>query len=182
MAQGAAVAVAAAVVAGMRGGGGGGGGSGCGGGGGWQGGGSAVARWRSAVAGTAAGRTGTAAAGTAATDIAAAGMAAGTDRALASISAVRAITAGARGPTRMPRRTRVLELPCLPTAEVGVSGAYMSAAPDPAANAANYWYYCTDPAGYFPYIQNCSRAWMQVVPQNLPGRRPRNDRLAEESR
>ena len=59
--------------------------------------------------------------------------------------------------------------PVYSTADVGASGSYISAAPDPAANAANYWYYCTDPAGYFPYVQNCSRAWMQVVPQNLPG-------------
>ena len=31
-----------------------------------------------------------------------------------------------------------------------------------------YWYYCTDPAGYYPYVQNCTKAWMQVVPQNDP--------------
>lgn len=29
----------------------------------------------------------------------------------------------------------------------------------------NYWYYCTQPPGYFPYVQNCSQAWMKVVPQ-----------------
>jgi hypothetical protein len=32
-----------------------------------------------------------------------------------------------------------------------------------------YWYYCTDPAGYYPYVQNCTKAWMQVVPQFDPG-------------
>jgi len=54
------------------------------------------------------------------------------------------------------------------TTDVGV---YTQAAPAaPAASAANqYWYYCTDPAGYYPYIQNCSKAWMQVVPQFDPG-------------
>ena len=48
---------------------------------------------------------------------------------------------------------------------------YSQAAPaSPAAVPANqYWYYCTDPAGYFPYVQNCSKAWMQVVPQADPG-------------
>ncbi|HTT07176.1 MAG TPA: hypothetical protein VMH34_00055 [Gammaproteobacteria bacterium] len=30
---------------------------------------------------------------------------------------------------------------------------------------ANYWYYCSDPQGYYPYVQNCSVSWMQVVPQ-----------------
>lgn len=30
----------------------------------------------------------------------------------------------------------------------------------------NYWYYCTQPAGYFPYVQNCNQPWMKVVPQN----------------
>jgi hypothetical protein len=48
------------------------------------------------------------------------------------------------------------------------SNVYAQATPDPVANAANYWYYCTDPAGYFPYVQSCSKAWMQVVPQNVP--------------
>ena len=34
--------------------------------------------------------------------------------------------------------------------------------------ADSYWYYCTQPAGYFPYVQNCSQPWMKVVPQ-VPG-------------
>jgi hypothetical protein len=38
-----------------------------------------------------------------------------------------------------------------------------------AAPANNFWYYCTEPAGYYPYVQNCSRNWMQVVPQYQPG-------------
>jgi hypothetical protein len=53
----------------------------------------------------------------------------------------------------------------------GVEGVYTQAAPSsPQAVPANqYWYYCTDPAGYYPYVQNCSKAWMQVVPQADPG-------------
>ena len=43
---------------------------------------------------------------------------------------------------------------------------YVEQAPQAPVN--NYWYYCTDPAGYFPYVQNCSREWLQVVPQNVP--------------
>ena len=53
--------------------------------------------------------------------------------------------------------------------EVGASGAFLPSPPQQAVNPSNFWYYCTDPAGYFPYVQNCSRAWMQVVPQNVPG-------------
>ncbi len=41
---------------------------------------------------------------------------------------------------------------------------------DPAA-ATQYWYYCTDPAGYYPYVQNCSKPWMTVLPQGAPGGR-----------
>jgi hypothetical protein len=29
---------------------------------------------------------------------------------------------------------------------------------------ANLWYYCTDPAGYYPYVQNCRAPWVKVVP------------------
>lgn len=34
--------------------------------------------------------------------------------------------------------------------------------------AANYWYYCPDPRGYYPSIQECPNGWLQVVPNNLP--------------
>ena len=37
----------------------------------------------------------------------------------------------------------------------------------PVAN--NYWFYCVDPAGYYPYVKNCNKTWMQVVPQTNPG-------------
>ena len=29
-----------------------------------------------------------------------------------------------------------------------------------------YRYYCPDPAGYYPSIQNCSRGWLKVVPDS----------------
>ncbi len=52
------------------------------------------------------------------------------------------------------------------TDPVDVTVYQQAAPPSPAAVPANqYWYYCTDPAGYYPYVQNCSKAWMQVVPQ-----------------
>lgn len=37
---------------------------------------------------------------------------------------------------------------------------------EPAPSA--YWFYCTDPAGYYPYIQRCQAAWMRVTPENVP--------------
>jgi hypothetical protein len=39
-----------------------------------------------------------------------------------------------------------------------------AAAPSPTT----YWYYCTDPPGYFPYVENCSRPWISVVPPGGP--------------
>jgi hypothetical protein len=32
------------------------------------------------------------------------------------------------------------------------------------------WYYCDNPQGYYPYVQNCSTAWRQVPanPQSAP--------------
>ncbi len=32
----------------------------------------------------------------------------------------------------------------------------------------NYWYYCPDPQGYYPYIQECAGGWMKVVPDVTP--------------
>ncbi len=29
----------------------------------------------------------------------------------------------------------------------------------------NYWYYCQDPAGYYPDVQSCPTPWMKVLPQ-----------------
>lgn len=41
----------------------------------------------------------------------------------------------------------------------------------------SYWYYCTQPAGYFPYVKDCSEPWLKVVPQ-APGEQPSAPRLA----
>ena len=29
---------------------------------------------------------------------------------------------------------------------------------------AGYWYYCSDPEGYYPYIKECPSGWQQVDP------------------
>lgn len=42
------------------------------------------------------------------------------------------------------------------------------AAPAPAAAPPTTWYYCTKPAGYYPYVQNCSNPWVPVDPASVP--------------
>ncbi|MEX2482089.1 MAG: hypothetical protein WD928_14630 [Gammaproteobacteria bacterium] len=39
--------------------------------------------------------------------------------------------------------------------------------PAPATASANVWYYCTEPAGYYPYVQNCTRPWVSVDPSTV---------------
>jgi len=31
-----------------------------------------------------------------------------------------------------------------------------------------YWYYCKDPQGYYPYVANCPGGWMRVAPTPPP--------------
>ena len=33
------------------------------------------------------------------------------------------------------------------------------------APAAQYWYYCSNPQGYYPYVTNCTVPWIPVPPQ-----------------
>ncbi len=43
---------------------------------------------------------------------------------------------------------------------------YIQQEPQPPAQA--YWYYCPDPQGYYPYIKECPKGWMTVVPPSPP--------------
>jgi hypothetical protein len=37
---------------------------------------------------------------------------------------------------------------------------------EPAASQSNnYWYYCRNPEGYYPYVKQCTEGWLQVAPQ-----------------
>jgi hypothetical protein len=38
----------------------------------------------------------------------------------------------------------------------------MQSAPQPQAN---YWHYCQNPEGYYPYVKECPGGWQQVAPQ-----------------
>lgn len=31
-----------------------------------------------------------------------------------------------------------------------------------------YWYYCEDPQGYYPYVQQCNGPWEPVPPTYMP--------------
>ena len=32
----------------------------------------------------------------------------------------------------------------------------------------DYWFYCENPQGYYPYIKSCPGGWMKVVPDTVP--------------
>jgi hypothetical protein len=36
--------------------------------------------------------------------------------------------------------------------------------PNPVPPAPSYWYYCEDPQGYYPYVQQCPGGWQPVAP------------------
>lgn len=42
-------------------------------------------------------------------------------------------------------------------------GVEPSAGPAPSSN---YWYYCPNPQGYYPYVQECQTGWLTVLPQS----------------
>lgn len=35
----------------------------------------------------------------------------------------------------------------------------------PTQPQANYWHYCQNPDGYYPYVKQCPGGWLQVAPQ-----------------
>jgi hypothetical protein len=39
--------------------------------------------------------------------------------------------------------------------------------PEQPANAS--WYYCSNPPGYYPYVQSCASGWQRVQPNLPPG-------------
>jgi hypothetical protein len=56
--------------------------------------------------------------------------------------------------------------------------AYYAPPPGPAPQAPvqatgappqQFWYYCDNPQGYYPYVANCSGAWRQVAPTPQSG-------------
>jgi hypothetical protein len=43
---------------------------------------------------------------------------------------------------------------------------YIEQAPQPPEQ--QYWYFCPDPKGYYPYVEKCPKGWMKVVPTPTP--------------
>ncbi len=39
------------------------------------------------------------------------------------------------------------------------------AAPAQQQPTSNYWYYCSNPQGYYPYVKECPPGWQKVAPQ-----------------
>ena len=37
----------------------------------------------------------------------------------------------------------------------------------PAPPSPSAWYYCQNPAGYYPYVQSCSQPWVSVDPRSV---------------
>ena len=35
----------------------------------------------------------------------------------------------------------------------------------PAQSQTNYWHYCRNPEGYYPYVKKCPAGWLRVAPQ-----------------
>jgi len=53
-----------------------------------------------------------------------------------------------------------------PPAVVQQPPVYVEPAPPP--EEPQYWYYCQDAQAYYPYVQQCPKGWMKVVPQPQP--------------
>jgi hypothetical protein len=37
--------------------------------------------------------------------------------------------------------------------------------PQTNVNAGNWWYFCRNPQGYYPYVRECQQGWQQVAPK-----------------
>jgi len=40
--------------------------------------------------------------------------------------------------------------------------------PAPQQEEQSYWYYCSNPQGYYPYVQQCPKGWLKVIPSPVP--------------
>ena len=38
----------------------------------------------------------------------------------------------------------------------------------PQSEEQSYWYFCSNPQGYYPYIKRCPSGWLKVVPSTVP--------------
>ncbi len=61
------------------------------------------------------------------------------------------------GPPAIVQQPVIIEQP---------SAEYVQPAPSPEEQ--DYWYYCPNPKGYYPYVKMCPKGWMKVVPSTAP--------------
>lgn len=69
-------------------------------------------------------------------------------------------------PVGYPLASTPLVINTTPITQTYIQQEPIAEAATQAAPTAHYWYYCTQPAGYFPYVQNCNQPWMKVIPQS----------------
>jgi hypothetical protein len=57
---------------------------------------------------------------------------------------------------------------------VGPPDEYLNAPPDGGLPQQQYWYYCQDPAGFYPYVRMCNGEWEAVpaAPPDAPSSEP----------
>jgi hypothetical protein len=57
-----------------------------------------------------------------------------------------------------------------PAVPVASTPALIDSGRSPAAQSNGYWYYCDNPAGYYPNVPTCNGSWREVAaqPQTLP--------------
>jgi hypothetical protein len=48
------------------------------------------------------------------------------------------------------------------------AGSFSPPDEEQATAPSGYWYYCANPAGYYPYVQQCNSGWTPVAPQDAP--------------
>lgn len=61
-----------------------------------------------------------------------------------------------------------IQAPLIYVQQAPASSAEAAPAPATTPSQPGFWYYCTEPAGYHPYVQQCTRPWIAVNPQSTP--------------
>lgn len=69
-------------------------------------------------------------------------------------------------PAYPPVYPPVVVVPATPPVYIQQSPAVTQSAPvSPVITTTDYWYYCENPAGYYPEVKNCPDGWVQVPPR-----------------
>lgn len=59
----------------------------------------------------------------------------------------------------------VVAVPQVPPVYIQQQPPQAAVQPPPPQAPANYWHYCRNPEGYYPYVKKCPDGWLQVAPQ-----------------